>query len=284
VKFRNDLDCRNCGTSAPGRYCPECGQETDPTPPTFSEFVKQFFGNYIAVKGSLIQTLWRLVSRPGALTADYLDGRRRRYVLPLRFYLTVSVIVFIIFGLLTSFTTTEMVKIDAKDLSSGNVVFFSDEHSIKFKDGAIECKGIPDWLCRRANAKFGSKASLQTLITTLPERMIRYWAYAMFILVPLYAALLKLLYVRRGRTYGEHIVFALHIHTMWLLLALLAMAHDTISGFALLAMPVYTVLALRRVYRDGWFKVVIRSALISLIYLVLASIAVAVVAIIALFA
>ncbi len=284
MKFRDSFECRNCGTYAPGKFCPDCGQETDPTPPTFSEFVKQFFGNYIAVKGSLLQTLWRLVSRPGALTADYLEGRRRRYVLPLRLYLTVSVIAFIVFGLLTSLSTTEMVKVDAKDFSNGNIVFFSDEHSIKFKDGVIECKGVPDWLCQRANLKFGGKKSLQELLATLPERMIRYWAYAMFVLVPLYAALLKLFYIRRGRTYGEHIVFALHIHTLWLLLGLLAAAHDAVGGFAFIAMPIYTLLALRRAYRDGWFKLVIRSALISLIYLVLAVIAVAVVAVIALFA
>jgi Protein of unknown function (DUF3667) len=284
VKARDSLDCRNCGTPAPGKYCPECGQETDPTPPTFAEFVKQFFGNYIAVKGSLLQTLWRLVSRPGALTADYLEGRRRRYVLPLRLYLTVSVIAFIVFGLLTSLSTSDMVKVDTKDFTNGNVIFFSEDHSIKFNDGVIVCKGVPDWLCRRANLKFGGKVSTQELLANLPERMIRYWAYAMFVLVPLYAALLKLFYITRRRTYGEHIVFALHVHTLWLLLGLLATTHDAITGFALAAMPIYTLLALRRVYRDGWFKVLIRAALISLMYFVFAVIAVCIVAVIALFA
>jgi Protein of unknown function (DUF3667) len=284
VKFRDSLECRNCGTLATGKYCPECGQETDSTPPTFAEFVKQFFGNYIAVKGSFLQTLWRLVSRPGALTVDYWDGRRRSYVLPLRLYLTVSVVVFIVFGLLTSLATSELVRVDAKDFSNGNVVLFSEDHTIKFKDGVIECKGVPDWLCRRANLKFGSKNSMQQLLATLPERMIRYWAYAMFVLVPIYAALLKFFYIRRGRTYGEHIVFALHVHTLWLLLALIATAHDAISGFALLAMPIYTLLALRRVYRDTWLKLIIRSLLIALSYFAFAVIAVAIVAVVALFA
>ncbi|MBL8311432.1 MAG: DUF3667 domain-containing protein [Burkholderiales bacterium] len=82
--------CLNCGANAPGRFCPECGQETDVRAPQFGEFVKHFTGNCIAVQSPLVQPLWTLVSKPGQLTIDYLAGRRRRHVLPLRLYLAVS--------------------------------------------------------------------------------------------------------------------------------------------------------------------------------------------------
>ena len=85
---RTDLACRNCGTQAPLKFCPECGQETALHPPTLGEFLHEFVGHYVALEGALWRTLRLLLTRPGRLTREYLEGRRRRYVLPLRLYLT----------------------------------------------------------------------------------------------------------------------------------------------------------------------------------------------------
>ncbi|MGL4231714.1 MAG: DUF3667 domain-containing protein, partial [Casimicrobium sp.] len=153
--------CRNCGfdlSSVPSaKYCPECGQETDSSPPSFREFIHHFFGNYIAVKGSFVQTLWRLMSRPGALTRDYLDGRKRAYMLPLRLYLTVSVVCFLIFGLMVNLgTSTIDANTSPSDFKEGSVISFGDSATIKFKGDTAECNGVPDWLCERAKKKFAT--------------------------------------------------------------------------------------------------------------------------------
>ena len=87
---RTDLACRNCGNQAPLKFCPECGQETTLHPPTLGEFLHEFVGHYVALEGALWRTLRLLVTRPGRLTREYLDGRRRKYVLPLRLYLSCS--------------------------------------------------------------------------------------------------------------------------------------------------------------------------------------------------
>jgi Protein of unknown function (DUF3667) len=279
--------CRNCGydlscvTNA--KYCPECGQETDPSPPTFREFVNHFFGNYIAVKGSFVQTLWRLISRPGALTVDYLEGRKRRYMLPLRLYLTVSVIAFLIFGLLANQGIVNVeANLKTEDFSRGNVLMFGDGHTAKFKDGKIECEGLPDFLCDRIKAKFSRKEALREIVHTLPERMIRYWAYAMFVLVPLFAWLMKIAYWRREMTYGEHVVFALHLHAFWILAILLAQSHDVVMTIASFAIPIYAILAMRRVYKGRWIGTLLRAPLVAIVYTVLAVVAVGIVAVIAL--
>ena len=54
------------------------------------EFLHEFVGHYVALEGTLWRTLGLLLRHPGRLTREYLDGRRRRYVLPLRLYLTAS--------------------------------------------------------------------------------------------------------------------------------------------------------------------------------------------------
>ena len=279
--------CRNCGYELSrlpaAKYCPDCGQETDASPPTFAEFVRHFFGNYIAVKGSLVQTLWRLISRPGALTVEYLQGRKRAYMLPLRLYLTVSVVCFLILGIMVNLNRTNIeAQTSTDDFKSGNLIKIGDGASITFKDGVAVCDGVPNWLCDRAKTKFATPEARKMLVTSLPERMTRYWAYAMFALVPLFAALLKLVYLRRKMTYGSHVVFALHLHTFWLLAILLATAHDLLASAAAFAIPIYAILAMRRVYGGGWLKTFAKAAFVALVYLVLAVIAVGIVAIIAL--
>ena len=49
---RTDLACRNCGTQAPLKFCPECGQETTLHPPTLREFLHEFVGHYVALEGT----------------------------------------------------------------------------------------------------------------------------------------------------------------------------------------------------------------------------------------
>src|SRR3954471_4290032 len=97
--------CPNCGTAfdrpaVPPRYCPHCGQEGVLHPPSVAEFLHEFVGHYVALEGALWQTLRLLVLRPGTLTTAYLSGKRRRYVLPLRLYLTASFLFFLAFKLL----------------------------------------------------------------------------------------------------------------------------------------------------------------------------------------
>eukprot|EP01031_Cornospumella_fuschlensis_P009427 gene9428-11575_t len=95
--------CRNCHfTLAAPRpvFCGHCGQETDLHPPSVREMFTEYLGHYVAFDGPLWRTLWALICLPGHLTNAYFHGRRRRYVLPLRVYLSASFVFFIGWALL----------------------------------------------------------------------------------------------------------------------------------------------------------------------------------------
>lgn len=87
-------DCLNCGAPAPGKYCPECGQETAREPRTVAQFLDGLTIQYATRQGQLWQTLSKLCFAPGALTVDYIAGKRARYLRPLQLYLIASLIVF----------------------------------------------------------------------------------------------------------------------------------------------------------------------------------------------
>jgi hypothetical protein len=89
-----DIACRNCGTDAPGAFCPACGQETTLRLPSAGQFMRDAAGRYVAFDGRMWRTLVPLLCRPGFLTREYLAGRRRRYIRPARLVLVLALVMF----------------------------------------------------------------------------------------------------------------------------------------------------------------------------------------------
>lgn len=91
---------------------------------------------------------------------------------------------------------------------------------------------------------------------------------AMFVMLPVFAALLKLLYIRRGRYYVEHFVFALHYHAFAFLAftVMLALEGTPLQGVVRLWMGVYLWLALKRVYGQRWLRTTVKSLALSAAY------------------
>lgn len=94
--------CRNCDAPIAGHYCANCGQETRITLPTFNTFMREAAGRYVALDGRTWRTLFGLVARPGFLTIEYLQGRRRRYIRPARLFLVLYLLLFALIGFLQS--------------------------------------------------------------------------------------------------------------------------------------------------------------------------------------
>lgn len=92
--------CPDCGTARPGRFCPNCGQKDQPIRQTTRQFLRQSFNEYFGIDGRLWQSLRLLLFRPGALTVEYLQGRRSRYLAPLRLYLSATVLFFFLLSVL----------------------------------------------------------------------------------------------------------------------------------------------------------------------------------------
>ena len=87
--------CLNCEAPLEGPYCAHCGQRHAPPRPTTRELLGEAWDEFVNVDGRAARTLRLLVTRPGALTAEQLAGRRARYVRPLRLYLLCSAAYFL---------------------------------------------------------------------------------------------------------------------------------------------------------------------------------------------
>lgn len=269
--------CLNCGhrfTAPRPRFCPDCGQETNVRPPRIGEFIQQFGGAYFATEGALWRTFKLLLFKPGELTRQYLAGRRKHYVLPLRLYLTVSVVVLLVMRLMAGAGMEGGFEFDV-DPRKGEytIVGFGDGIEAGMKDGHFFCRGYPAWVCKRLQRRLDlDPQGLQMQAAELSQRAIGNIGLGMFFVLPLFAAGLKLVYLNRGLRYTEHLVFALHLHAFWFVALLLTLGNlPWVSGLAGLAIPLYTWLAMRRVYGDRWWTLLLRTGVLSLMYMIVMS-------------
>lgn len=107
----------------------------------------------------------------------------------------------------------------------------------------------------------------------------------MFILIPLFAGVLKLIYVRRKHLYIKHIVHALHIHSfayliygLGLLIGFKLIGENTFPNgdyeavravifFALFVLTsTYAYISFLKVYKQGWFKSLVKFNIVGFIY------------------
>ena len=278
VSARESPYCRNCGSVAPEQFCPRCGQETNEHLPTAREFAHEFILHYFAAEGRLWRTLGALVLHPGRLTVEYIRGRKRAYVLPLRLYLTTSVVFFLVLKLVASPTTQQVTTAFERSLNDGHTTFtivdIGFAKVIRKPDGSIICN-LPKWACKRIDERvIKPKGELEHRLANLTTALFGRLSTALFVLLPLFAFYLKLAYFKRG--YGEHFLFALNVHSFWFLVLLVMLL--PLPGWlqlALLAyMFLYGILALHAVYASSWFKTTLKGIAVGSAYVVSLGIAV----------
>ena len=152
-------------------------------------------------------------------------------------------------------------------------------------DDAKSTTPFERWIEARAKEKMGEHGTkmglfISTLFSNLP--------YMMLCCIPLFALVLKLLYIRRRLFYIDHLIYALHIHTffyasvMLIVLAtigLVRLAPGAVAGWLIallwIAFVTQIFLSIRHVYRQGWFITIFKFLFGGFVYLMVLVLALA---------
>ena len=104
MKYRGD-HCLNCGhpLELTDRYCGRCGQMNSTKKLSFNDFFNEFFSGVFAYDSRFQRTLRVLLFKPGKISKDYINGMRMYYANPFRFYLSASIVFFLLFGITFDF-------------------------------------------------------------------------------------------------------------------------------------------------------------------------------------
>lgn len=95
-------DCANCHYAftpgAPREFCPQCGQQNHAVEISFGHVVEEFLEGIFHFDGKVFRTAGLLLFRPGELTRRFLAGQRVPYVPPIRLYVFISFVFFLLLG------------------------------------------------------------------------------------------------------------------------------------------------------------------------------------------
>lgn len=222
--------CNNCGATLAGEYCHRCGQHEIDEWKSFGSIARQFWDELVSFDFKTIRSLGALL-RPGYLAAEFIAGRRHRYLSPLKLYFLTAALFFVIAPRVTDFTFERQMALDP-----------NGEFRTLVEARLAETDMSRELFAERFNAK------LQTIYTLTP------------IFGVLSATLvLRVLYSRRFPWLGPHAVFAVyHVAFMFLVNLLLHAVNQALHGpdpnllFAIMFAIVlpYMFAALRRVYEE----------------------------------
>jgi hypothetical protein len=346
--YRHENDCLNCGTILEGKFCHNCGQENLEMKESFGHMLNHAISDYFHFDYQFFHTLRPLFLKPGHLTNEYLMGRRAQYLHPVKMYIFISLVFFVIFfqnkqhgpvevkestkseqkgrdnakkaidkgiNANPNLSATQKMELSkrikafipdtiAKEINAdlkkdskkvkeqkadddGGFTVYGDDNINKFKtyeeyladqnklsadkrDNRIEhylVKKNFDWKKQGKNAK-----------EILGEGLKHNAPKMMFLLLPMFAFILKLAFWKNHKFYVEHVIYTIHLHCfLFLFLTLIMLVNiilpeswrtvvDLFQTLAVIIIIWYVYRSLRIVYNRSRWRTVSKMIGVSFMY------------------
>lgn len=317
-KPRNEKKCLNCDNPVTQRFCGMCGQENIEHQDNFWHLFVHFFNDITHYDSKLLSSLKLLITSPGYLTTEFILGKRKRYLEPIKMYVFISFVCFLTIGYVSSLSVHDL-KVKSKwstpspemieryattgidslvfDELGGKLLhysnpFFSDKpQTIYFEKGSSffdneisfssvfkgdeehrsfkqKFDGYIGAKIMRIVKKYGTNEASAKLIKNLLINLPKMF----FLLLPLFAFILTLLYKKQKKYFIDHAIFSIHFHCflfiVFIVLSPVVWYFNHWAIYALLlTMPlVYLFFAMRKVYAQSLGKTVLKFALQTSLY------------------
>jgi hypothetical protein len=195
--------CASCNAPLTGPFCAACGQPRETGHRSVAHLLKGLIEDIASFDSRILRTARALMLQPGELTRAFHEGRTQPYVPPVRLYLFVS----LLFFLILSVTGLAPMQFAADAAGEPTVIFFSrlqappanvaplkglgqelHAEGLDVGAGSVVGQGL-DNITKRL---FANPATLNATMTEWIPRVL-------FLLLPLFALLLQLVYWGNAR-------------------------------------------------------------------------------------
>jgi hypothetical protein len=268
-KYRAEHNCLNCGHLVEEHFCSHCGQENIEVREDAFHMLTHAVADYFHFESKFFATIKPLLVQPGVLTKEYVSGKRVSFIHPIRLYIFISIVFFLV--MLSSnhdndkkekkvYTRGPQVKRDSLaavqaaqiEKAMANVPVSQTMKDSIVRAAVIQMKTDRKEKDRKKAFQVNSEwfvdsdttvASYEKRQSLLPapkrdnflkhyviRRNLELQSYPdaekkmteeimhnipkmMFILLPLFALILKLVYFNKKKYYYEHLIYSFHVHS-----------------------------------------------------------------------
>lgn len=332
--------CLNCGQPLlkDENFCPVCGQENKDQKISIFAFIEEFISSLFNFETVFFRTIPAFLFSPGKLTLEFNEGKRKKYINPIRLYLIASLFYFfaiavvipndIVDRIISGNINKEFFDLNTTPEQREEIIASLDSLEDKeFREGspklntlnstgidstsllkiAVESreKAKETWRNLRLmaidpevnDAEFDSAIKATGFSSSLDIRQqrdfiansnifisgaIKNLPIMMFFLLPFFAFLLWILYLKSNFFYIEHLIHGLHLHSFAYFIygiGILWMAKVGWSfGFAgflcFMLVSIYAYFSIKKISGQGWIKTSMKFLILGIFYLTLLSIAI----------
>lgn len=301
--------CANCGSALNGHYCAICGQANTEVKRPIWSLIKDLLHIVLDLDGRAYHSLFLLFTRPAYLSRAYISGQRARFTPPLRLFLAISILFFVVVSAENGLQrlTSAMRDLQAQqtqventesqqdtNVAGGRLAAEFDEQDLEEIYGLIERINLP-LLSDQANANLHlvmrdqAENNYRALVEDPREalqNLLQYITVFMLVLMPLLALIQAIAYFPARRYYIEHLVLTVHNTAFVILVFLLqtlvglvtalnvpvlSAAADWLSTLSMIWIVVYLYLSQKFFFGWGWWLTGFLFLLTSLAYSIIFS-------------
>lgn len=258
--IRKDKTCLNCRHVVEQKFCPNCGQENTDSRKTFHHLFIHFFEDLTHYENAFWKTIKNLLFKPSTLTKEYLSGKRLSYLAPVRLYIFISFITFLLIALFPNKVSENLNK-SQEEISSNFEKSSKDKTEKHGKKDYLEEKTM-----KQLDKKYFQLRPMKEIDSIQKygkesEKLsdFAYWTYEkavhvtehntkkeiiekfiesflhnipkiLFIIMPFFAFFLWIFHNKKKCYYFDHGIFTLHYFSFLLLIFLILFIVNKIIG------------------------------------------------------
>ena len=262
---RKRIYCPNCKSQLKVymNFCFDCGQENNIKRVSIKMLLNDFFSTYFTVNSKLLLTLILLMAKPSFLSIAYLKGEIEGYLRPIRLYVFISFVFFLLSTNVTSYKNT-----------IGRINLALNEMPITIGDiegGLDELENTAEKSENSLDKKIEKIFSTERETTIFFNYMLAKFPIVLFIMIPILGLLFYLFFYNKGYYYIDHLIFSLHLQCFLLSLLIISTLIDwllkiDLSIAAFLGLLVYGYIAALRFYKKTNLITFLKLCLVGVFY------------------